>query len=91
MHVKESEIDGLAHQLVEGLIEHGSVKAKAPTDDLIACVVELMSANFEIEAQLDDEADKMAEELARKNPGTDATRLRAMIKQRLADKKNFPL
>jgi hypothetical protein len=54
-------------------------------------VVELMSQNFETEARIDDEADKMAEEQARLNPGVDATRLRSMIRQRLAQKRNFTL
>jgi hypothetical protein len=54
-------------------------------------VVELMSQNFETEARIDDEADKMAEEQARLNPGVDATRLRSMIRQRLAQKQNFTL
>ncbi len=50
-----------------------------------------MSANFETEAKIDDEADKMAEELARKDPRADVTRLRHMIRQRLADKYGFTL
>jgi hypothetical protein len=54
-------------------------------------VVELMSENFETEARIDDEADKMAEQQARLNPTIDVTRLRAMIRQRLAQKQNFTL
>jgi hypothetical protein len=54
-------------------------------------VVELMSQNFEIEARIDDEADKMAEEQARLDPRLDMTRLRSMIRQRLAQKQNFTL
>jgi len=33
----------------------------------------------------------MAEEQARLNPGVDVTRLRSMIRQRLAQKQNFTL
>ena len=91
MAVKDAEIDALANHLVQGLITRGIIKPKAEIGDLVACVVELMSANFETEAKIDDEADKMAEELARKDPRADATRLRSMIRQRLAAKKGFSL
>jgi len=87
--LNEAQIDALATHLVRGLLARGTVKAKADEKDLVACVVEMMSANFEEEARIDDEADKQAETLARQNPGVDATRLRSMIRQRLAEKKGF--
>jgi len=68
-----------------------AIKRGIATPELEASVVELMSQNFETEARIDDEADKMAEEQARLNPGVDATRLRSMIRQRLAQKRNFTL
>lgn len=89
--LSEAQIDALATHLVRGLIARGTVRAKADEKDLIACVVEMMSANFETEARIDDEADKQAETLARQNPGVDATRLRSMIRQRLAEKQGFTL
>ena len=89
--ITEAQIDALAHHLVHGLIVRDSIKPKVDEKDLVACVVEMMSANFEEEARIDDEADKQAELLARQNPGVDATRLRAGIRQRLAQKKGFTL
>jgi hypothetical protein len=89
--LSEAQIDALATHLVRGLIARGTVKPKADEKDLIACVVEMMSANFENEARIDDEADQQAETLARQNPGVDATRLRSMIRQRLAEKRGFTL
>ena len=91
MRMREAEIDSLARYLVEGLIGRGSIKPKAEVDALVACVVEMMSANFETEARLDEEADKMAEDEARKHLGLDLNRLRTLIKQRLAEKKNFTI
>ncbi len=88
---KEAEIESLAHHLVEGLIARGAIVPKADIKDLVACVIELMSVNFETETKLEDEAERMAEELARKDPRVDLNRLRAMIKQRLADKQGFTL
>jgi hypothetical protein len=89
--VKEAEIDAMANHLVSGLIARKAIKPKAAVEDLLACVVELMSANFETEAKIDDEADKMAEELARKDPRVDVNLLRSKIRQRLADKYGFTL
>jgi hypothetical protein len=89
--LSEAQIDALATHLVRGLLARGTVRTKSDEKDLIACVVEMMSANFEQEAGIDDEADKQAETLARQNPGVDATRLRSMIRQRLAEKQGFTL
>jgi len=89
--LSEAQIDALASHLVHGLITRGSIKLKADEKELVACVVELMSANFEEETRMEDEAEKQAETLARQNPGMDATRLRTMIKRRLAEKKGFTL
>jgi hypothetical protein len=91
MAMREAQIDALATHLVNGLIERGAINAKGDVKDLVACVVELMSANFETEAQIDDEADKMAEAEARRDPRLDVTRLRGLIRQRLAEKKDFTL
>ena len=89
--MRESQIDSLASFLVHSLIARCVIKAKVDEKDLVACVVELMSANFETEAQIDAEADRMTEELARKDPRADPARLRSMIRQRLAEKKGFTL
>jgi hypothetical protein len=89
--ISDAQIDALAAHLVRGLIQRGSIRPKAAEKELVACVVELMSANFETEAKIDDEADRMAAEQARKDPRVDATRLRSLIRQRLAEKKNFTL
>ena len=89
--ITDAQIDALANHLVSGLIERGSIKPKVSEKDLVACVVELMSSNFEAEAKIDDEADRMAEEQARLDPRLDVTRLRGMIRSRLAEKKGFTL
>jgi len=91
MAMREAQIDALATHLVSGLIDRGLIKPKADVKELVACVVELMSANFETEAQIDEEADRMAEAEARRDTRLDVTRLRNMIRQRLAEKKNFTL
>jgi hypothetical protein len=89
--IKDSQIDALATHLVQGLIDKGAIKPTRDIKELVACVVELMSENFETEAAIDDEADRMAEAEARKDTRLDVTRLRNMIRQRLAEKKNFTL
>lgn len=89
--ITEAQIDALATHLVQGLIARGSIQPKVDEKELIACVVELMSENFETEAQIDEEADKVATEEARKDSRLDVTRLRGMIRQRLAEKQSFTL
>lgn len=89
--MRESEIDALARHLVEGLINRGLIKPKAEIDALVSCVVEMMSAHFEEDGRLEDEAERLAEQEVRKDPSLDRSRLRTLIKQRLAQKKGFPL
>jgi len=90
--LREVQIDSLANFLVTTLVGKGVIKPKSDdVKDIVALVVEFMSANFETEAEIDEQADKMAEELARKNPGADVTRLRTLTRQKLAEKKNFVL
>jgi hypothetical protein len=89
--IREAQIDALANYLVQGLVARGSIKPKADLKDLVACLVEMMSANFEEEARIEDQADQMAEVEARKHPAIDVDRLRVMIKQRLAQQKGFTL
>jgi hypothetical protein len=89
--ITEAQIDALATHLVRGLIARGSIQPKVDEKELIACVVELMSENFETEARIDEEADRVATEEARKDSRLDVTRLRGMIRQRLAEKKGFTL
>ncbi|MBV8773859.1 MAG: DUF507 family protein [Deltaproteobacteria bacterium] len=89
--ISEKQIDSLANHLVHGLITRGSLQALADEKDLVACVVEMMSANFEQETRIEDEAERQAQMLARQNPGVDPDRLRAGIRQRLAAKEGFTL
>jgi hypothetical protein len=89
--IREAQIEALANHLVQGLVDRGIMKPKGDIKDLVACVTELMSENFETEAGIDEEADKMAEVEARRDPRLDVTRLRNLIRQRLAEKKGFTL
>jgi hypothetical protein len=89
--MSEKQIDSMATHLVHGLIARGAIQPLADEKDLIACVVEMMSANFEQETRIEDEAERQAASLARQNPGVDPDRLRAGIRQRLAAKEGFTL
>jgi hypothetical protein len=89
--LREHQIDSLASFVVNGMISKGIIKPKADAKDLIALVVEFLSENFETEAQIDAEADRTSEDLARRNPGIDVTRLRNLTRQKLAEKKGFVL
>jgi hypothetical protein len=54
--VTEAQIDALAAHLVQGLVARGAIKPKADERDLVACVAEFRSANFEEESRIEDEA-----------------------------------
>ena len=89
--LRETQIDSLANFLVDGLIARGVINPIRDQKEIVACVVELMSSNFETEARIDEEANRMAEEEVRKDPRADFSRLRTLIKQRLAERKGFVL
>jgi hypothetical protein len=89
--LREAQIDSLASFLVGGLVAKGIIKPKGDPKEIIALVVEFLSENFETEAKIDEEADRTSEDLARKNPGMDVTRLRTLTRQKLAEKKGFVL
>jgi hypothetical protein len=89
--LREVQIDSLANFLVTGLVARGAIKPLRDQKEIVACVVEMMSANFETERQIDEEANRMAEEEARKDPRADFNRLRTRIKQKLAERKGFVL
>ena len=91
MPIREQEIDALARHFVETMAAGHAIVPKADAEALIACLVEFMSANFEQENQIDEEADRMAEDEGRKHPGLDQGRLRSLIKQRIAQRKDFTL
>jgi len=89
--IRETQIDSLASFLVHSLIARGAIKPTRDEKDLVACIIELMSQNFATEAAIDEEADRMAEENVRKDPRADYTRLRSLIRQKIAEKKGFTL
>jgi hypothetical protein len=89
--LREVQIDSLASFLVGGLVAKGVIKPARDQKEIVACVVELMSSNFEAEAQIDEEANRIAEDEVRKDPRADFNRLRALIRQKLAERKGFVL
>ncbi len=89
--LSEAQVDSLANFLVSGLVAKGVIKPRRDAKDLVACVAELLSANFETEAKIEEEACRMAEELARKDPRVDFDRLRTLARRKLAEKQGFVL
>lgn len=89
--LREVQIDSLASFLVAGLVARSAIKPIRDQKEIVACLVELMSSNFETEKQIDEEANRIAEEEVRKDSRADFNRLRTLIKQRLAEKKGFVL
>jgi hypothetical protein len=89
-----AEIQRLAERIVEALIKQGFIKAKADKSALSRRITELMLKNFEEEAALEAEAEKLAMQHIRRSAGgagMDERRVIDLIKKKLAEEKDFSL
>ena len=91
------QIQRVAEALVRKLIEAKVLEATAPEDRIRARFAAILTRNFEEEAEIEREAAVEAEKLVRKGaPGVrredlDLRRVEQLVKQRIAQARNFPL
>lgn len=91
------QIQRVAEALVRKLIEAKVLEATAPEDTIRARFAAILTRNFEEEAEIEREAAVEAEKLVRKGaPGVrredlDLRRVEQLVKQRIAQARNFPL
>jgi hypothetical protein len=89
-----AEIQRLAERIVETLLKQGHVKAKAEKSVLSRRIVELMMKNFDEEAAIEADAEKMAQQHIRRSAGgagMDERRVIDLIKKKLAEERGFSL
>lgn len=91
MRVREGELQALAAAIVDAVLQQGFVKPRRDAAALRARVVELIAQNLEEERALEAEAERLAQEHARKLVGMDHHRIIEGIKQRLAAERGFAL
>ena len=91
------QIQRVAEALVRKLIDAKVLEATAPEDTIRARFAAILTRNFEEEAEIEREAAVEAEKLVRKGaPGVrredlDLRRVEQLVKQRIAQARNFPL
>ena len=91
MPVREQEIDALARHFVERMKAGGAIVPKADIEALIACVVELMSANSSRKIRSTKKPIGWPKKRRASILACDETRLRSLIRQRIAQRKDFTL
>jgi hypothetical protein len=91
VYINEERIEVLVKAIVKALGKQGFVHAKVPERDLVARIHRIFIDNLLEEQALEEEAEKMADKLARHTSGMDQRRIVLGIKQRLAKERGFTL
>ncbi len=91
MRLRPEQMDALAREIVESLVQKGFVRPAAEEKVLQNMVARVLMQNLEEEAALEAEAEQMAEKYLRGNPELDRRKLVQGIKARLAEERGFVL
>lgn len=92
MKLTSVQIDRIARNIIDELKSQKLIDFKAPEDKVFRRAVELIKGNFDREAQLDREVNKMLDDLERSNPGGfERYKMFPMLKKRLAKEKGIIL
>lgn len=91
MAVSDKTIHRAAERVVKALVEGKLVAVKEPTAAVEKRVVEAIRANFQEEAAIQREAERILEENRRQTTGMDQRALLSKIKEKLARERGFVL
>lgn len=91
MRLRPEQVDALAREIVQALVQRGFVRPVAEEKVLQSVVARVLMQNLEEEAALEAEAEQMAEKYLRGNPELDRRKLVQGIKARLAEERGFVL
>ncbi|MGE0526963.1 MAG: DUF507 family protein [Bdellovibrionales bacterium] len=92
MKVTDRQIQRMAAAILKGLKDHNIVQFKAKEEDVLARASAVIRADFEREAELDREVNRMMDELERQNPGEfQRFKMFPLLKRRLAKEKGIIL
>ncbi len=92
MRLTPVQIDRIARKIIDELKSQNLIAFKAPEDKVFRRAVELVKADFDREAQLDREVNRMLDDLERSNPGGfERYKMFPMLKKRLAKEKGIIL
>ena len=91
MRINESELEVLSAAVIAALLKQGFVHAKADEKTLVRRIRKLLVDNLRTEAELEEEAERLADRHAREMAGMDHRKVVLGIKQRLAKERGFTL
>jgi hypothetical protein len=92
MRLTPIQIDRLVRKVFDGLKEQNTVEFKVDEGKVFKRAVEIVQADYQREAELDREVNKMLEDLERKNPGEfERYKMYPLLKKRLAKEKGIIL
>lgn len=91
VRVNETELEVLSSAIVSALLKQGFVHAKVEEKVLVRRIRQLLVDNLKTEADLEEEAEQLAERHSRQMLGMDRRAVVFGIKQRLAKERGFTL
>ena len=92
MKMTEKTMKRLAQAILNGLKNHKVIQFKEKEDVVLARATAIIKADFVREAELDQEVNRMMDDLERQNPGEfQRYKMFPMLKKRLAKEKGIVL
>ena len=88
MKISNKQLERLANMILDQMISHEQVKFKTKEEAVRKRAFELLKNDFDREAELDIEVNKMMDDLERQNPGSfQRYKMFPLLKKRLAKEK----
>jgi len=92
MKLSKIEMERLVRKVFDELKSNNTITFKQPEEKVFKRAVELVVAEFNKEAQLDNEVNRMMDDLERQNPGSfERYKMFPLLKKRLAKEKGIVL
>lgn len=92
MKISEKQMRRMATAILEGLKDQKIIQFKEKEESVLERAYQIVRADYEREAQLDREVNKMMDDLERQNPGEfQRFKMFPMLKRRLAKEKGIIL
>ncbi len=92
MKLTTVQFDKLARKILEGLKGANAVELQAPEEKILKRAAQILASEFQREADLDKEVNRMLDDLEKSNPGEfQRYKMFVMLKKRLAKEKGIIL
>lgn len=92
MKLHSVQIDRLVHNVIDRLKEKKLIEFKKPEREVIQRAIDLVTADFKKEDELNHEVNRMMDDLEKQNPGGfERRKMFALLKAKLAKQKGIVL